>query len=635
MKGEAKPLLGNGGGGGDVPSVVLIFTCWVCTGIMANFTVVMPLTIYFTGGNLLRVAGIVSAYAIGAILSLFFWSTYNAHAIRPAYLTHATVMFAGNLLFAFADIGELTWISYVARFVIGLEGGCMYNANLALVSRSSPSRRLKYLCYYQSFVGVGLVLGPAISAFCVAFATTMGSLGDRMMYVGLVMAFWGLTLLVCLLIFMPHDEPVKLLPADTPEKTTAGSAFYALAGNFWRIFQRLAWEVGAVLILAEYFHWGGVAAGFALSFFGAAQGVVQYAYSGSGRDPATDLKLFDTLELLGICAMFSKTAATGDWRVFFNVTFLMGAIVFYVSSCMTSAPFNALVLGRHVDYERTLLMSQYGIFLAFLCAPFAARGAFLLDVASPSTIAGVLLCGWACQTLVNHSLLADLDARLCAGIGLATALLMVWLCFDRAVGGTGWTSVFTYHPIFMTWSFFGCMTPGQYVYKNKFLAFFDGDERADRRKSHALWMALAALFALVGYGCIFAAHYQNGESQIGVGEEWSRTLHVAIGYPLLVWFCVQVTVGAIKARTTSTPAFKWHGASGKYLLLAGYVNSALGFWLHMNYSRQGPWRLPTKLALTACSIALFGFRALDFDDDDAPPPSRQQEEEQPLRKDIL
>lgn len=617
--------------------MLLFFTCWVCTGIMANFTVVMPLTIYYAGHEL-HAAAVISSYAVGALISLTFWSTYNPRALKSAYLTHAVVMTVGNAIFAAGAMNSSAWTTqYLARFIVGLEGGCMYNANLALVGYSSKANRVKYLSYYQSFVGVGLVLGPSVSALSVALvAATGASDAFRYIFTGTFMSVWGAVLLLSLLVFMPSDfgeRPAEATgaPLDQPlvtdqEEDAQPPVFwtYMFLGNFWRIFQRLAWEVAAVVLLAHYFGWGGVAAGFSLSFYGFAQAVAQYGYGkGGSSNVVRDLKGLEVIELIGILGMFSKTDATHDALVFFNVTFVIFSIFFYVGSCLTSAPFNDIVLTRSaglVDYEHMLLASQYGIFFAFLLAPIATRGLFQLNSASPSTIASLLVVGWAFQSIVNASLSRQLDSNATAALGVGVAAIVTWASFDHASGGTGITSVFTYHPVFMAWAFYGFMTPGQLVYREdaKYVRFFAGSDKIQIRKSHALWMALAFVFAVAAYWCIFAAHQQSGESQIGVGErEWSRTAHVAVGYPCLAWLVVQAVVGVLKGRST-TKIFRWHGTSGKYLQLAGYIVSTLGFWLRMNYSRQGGWTLPLKLALTGFALALFGYRALPINATPAP-----------------
>ena len=50
-------------------------------------------------------------------------------------------------------------------------------------------------------------------------------------------------------------------------------------GNLLRIYQRLGWEVGAVVVLAANYDWGYVAAGYALSSFGFFQALGQYVFS--------------------------------------------------------------------------------------------------------------------------------------------------------------------------------------------------------------------------------------------------------------------------------------------------------------------------------------------------------------------
>ena len=84
---------------GEVPPPLLFFTCLVCTGVMANFTLLVPVSTYYSA-TLLESGVIVSSYAGGAIVSLYFWSTYDRRAVRPAYVLQACLMCAGNGLFA-------------------------------------------------------------------------------------------------------------------------------------------------------------------------------------------------------------------------------------------------------------------------------------------------------------------------------------------------------------------------------------------------------------------------------------------------------------------------------------------------------------------------------------------------------
>ncbi|KAH8086741.1 hypothetical protein JL720_7184 [Aureococcus anophagefferens] len=154
---------------------------------------------------------------------------------------------------------------------------------------------------------------------------------------------------------------------------------------------------------------------------------------------------------------------------------------------------------------------------------------------------------------------------------------------DKGVGGTGWANVFSWHPVLMALAFFAAMTLGQLAYKDDFGPAPNVKE--DRRRVHGALMALAFVLAAAGYCFIFTAHEESGESQVGTDETWSRAVHVCMGYPTLLWLVVQATAGALKARTLEVlgeRTFKWHGASGEYLV-AGYLTSLWGFWLKFNY----------------------------------------------------
>ena len=75
--------------------------------------------------------------------------------------------------------------------------------------------------------------------------------------------------------------------------------------------------------------------------------------------------------------------------------------------------------------------------------------------------------------------------------------------------------------------------------------------------------------------------------------------------------------------------YTWHGASGKWCLVGGYVAIGLGYWLQMN-ARSGlfwvsslGWGVAFKAPLTALRLALVAFRTL--------PPKREGDAEPPHR----
>ncbi|KAJ1456718.1 hypothetical protein M885DRAFT_496985 [Pelagophyceae sp. CCMP2097] len=641
----------------DAPFVLVVFTCIVCTGVMANFTLVVPITQNYTE-SLLASALVVSAYAAGALVSLAFWSRLDHTAARAAYAAHGALMGAGNLAFgavAWAARGRYRgadfYILLAARFTIGLEGGAMYNANLALIAHSAPSKHGKYLAMYQGFVGFGLVLGPAIaaSAQAVGFAAGSGAQVQDALP-AFLMAAWGFVLVAAVWAYLPADcgaeqhrlataaqarpagsldealapEAAGSAPAETstPAQDDSVLLVQTFLGNFLRIFQRLGWEVGAVLVLRDEFDWSLVGAGYALAGFGVLQGVAQFLFAFSARaHNAAVIEVLGAVELLSICGMFLKAPTNNQQRGGYSFIFVCVSATFYVANCLTSAPYNSVILERargaaaaHPPRQAPCLRaSQYGIFCAFAAAPLAVRGAMALTSVSAENLAAVLLLGWAAQAICNAWLLGGAATPLILAVSGATFGAIVWAVTDRSVGGTGAGGAFSWHPIFMALAFFGLMTPGQLVYRPDVNAIFGrDDDKAAKRKQHAALMVAATVVAVLAYACIFAAHVESGESQVGAGETASRTTHAVLGYVVLLWLGVQAAVGGLKERflrNQHVRAFPWHGDSGKGLLLAGYAVATLGFWLKMSTNRGG-WSGALKLSLTAGALVLFGFMAL-------------------------
>ena len=354
------------------------------------------------------------------------------------------------------------------------------------------------------------------------------------------------------------------------------------------------------------------------------------------------------VEVVALCCMYYESASV----------FVVSSLVFYLSNCLTAAPYNDIVLGRareqRVRLDEMVLAGQYGIFAAFGCAPLAVRGAAEATRADATALASVLLVGWALQASVNALMARRTPSALIAALGAGLAAVVVAAMLDESAGGTGVDNVFSWHGACMALSFFAFMTSGQLVYRDDFggpnkpdaikskprgppsaLQTLDDDDpeksyqnatwsqvtsleaapHQPSSKRHAFLMACAFVVAMAGFASIVVAHLQSGESQFGADESWSRTAHVALGYPIFAWLVAQVLVGAWKRAhkdKTGERIFKWHGTSGEYLLLAGYANCTLGFWLKMNYSEQGGWTFPLKLGLTAAALALFNFRLIPF-----------------------
>ena len=282
---------------------------------------------------------------------------------------------------------------------------------------------------------------------------------------------WGLVVGGIVYAYCPPDAVAPQPPspyfwgaARTPEHYAALAEVFF--GNFVRIFQRLGWEVGAVIVLADHYQWGTVAAGYVLSLFGALQALAQYAFSQKPRALGTAKRTIVIMELVEACAiacLFTRSGATGPLRSFLSAVFVLASAVFYLANCLTAAPFNELVLRRtrEIAFDDVLLCAQYGIFLAFVAAPIGIR-ASMGDVAGPAgnqnALAACLLCGWSAQAVVNAVNGGGPALVVVASLGAATTMIVIWAMLDPSVGGTGASNTFSWHPVFMAFAWFGWMT---------------------------------------------------------------------------------------------------------------------------------------------------------------------------------
>lgn len=618
----------------EVPRVVLVFSGLVSVGTMMNFTLAIPVSTYYASSIPLS-AVVIGVYAVGALVSLgVFQQLYGVVSLRTSYLVHCASMLSGNAMLVLSAVyySRWPWLPYAARFVVGLEGGCMFTTNAALVAYSRQRTRTRYLALYQFFVGSGLVLGPSLSAAGIAVGRALGQTESSEAYASALMCVWGVVLAFALVVWMPTDEvisrgretkPLVDRPAS-PLRVQAANLSLIGWGNFVRISQRVGWEVGAILVCERGFGWGIVPSAFFVASYGAAQTVAQLAYAGAPKinDAKDALTFLEVVEILGISGIFLGAPATRSGtaystRVLCETAFALGSLLFYVGNCLTSAPYNAHILGGdqgNVDERKDLLVAtQVGVFCAFGASPVYVRVAFYLSGTTPSILAACLLYGWGIQTALTAVALGGrVDAGLEAAIGLAAAALVAWCALDPYMGGTGVTNVFSWHPVLMALAFFGPMTLGQIVYRDDVAP---GLDRPTKRRYHGAFMALAFAIALGGYAAIYVAHLQSGESEIGINETPPRQAHVAMGYIAFFFLAIQTVSGPVKAALLEVYDGRrvaiWHGTLGRLVLLYGYVVSALGFWLHMNYSGPG-WDAGLKLGLTALAAALLVFVGLPF-----------------------
>ena len=656
----------NRGPAGQVPTVLMVFTGLVCMGVMINVTVVIP-TASLVGSSLLDAALVISSYSLGACVGLGLFYTVGRSSVRTAYLLHSVFMCIGNLSFFLAAgaLGSPNFLGVLAsRAVIGLEGAVMFNASVALVEFSSAKNRVRYLALYQFFVGLGLVLGPALAAVCLLAGQAAG-LSAAHALVNLVLAVWAIGLSIAIAIFLPDNDTLAKMSREEPDadesswllvgadkerkeidETTvehgvssdAPTTLYLqmCAGNAIRISLRILWEAGSAVILVRQFGFSYVAAALMLAAYGAAQTAAQVIYAYSNPRSQLALAWLEVLQLMGILLMFVfglGAASLSRMLVFF--AFVTASSFIYCANCLSSAPFNAVLLksgeDSGADREMMLLVAQLGIFLGFVIGPLAILCAMMLHGASVDTLAAVLLAGWVVQVLITALAVRGRGSSgMVALLGLLAASLLTLAVLDEGVGGTGADNLFSYHPIFMAVGFLLLMTWGALSYRTdtgdvlphvaQVLGL--GPEKSHRRVLHGVLMATAFAFAILGYIFIFVAHVRINESQIGLNTTWDRALHVWLGYVALTWLCLQVSAGILKVIPAGDQpewlgaALTVHGASGKYLLCFAYLNIMLGYWLKMNFAAEG-WQWSLKVALSALTAALLGFALL-------PPPPQTE-----------
>lgn len=190
------------------------------------------------------------------------------------------------------------------------------------------------------------------------------------------------------------------------------------------------------------------------------------------------------------------------------------------------------------------------------------------------------------------------------GVGVLTLILVVLAC-SRLWDKDG-TWPFWAHPICMTLSFAVFMPLGLLTY---FTGKLNGTPREESRGIHALFMGLSALFAFLGWLCIFISHRNKDPpaSHFAVDSPTGNQIHVWCGYSALLGVVIQATSGIIKRVNAGTPMLKWHGLSGLPTYAMGnvtiFVACTLGLpW--MTYYAFVPY-ITAILLVVGCALVFY------------------------------
>mmetsp|Transcript_25701 Transcript_25701/g.79001 ORF Transcript_25701/g.79001 Transcript_25701/m.79001 type:complete len:229 (-) Transcript_25701:127-813(-) len=164
----------------------------------------------------------------------------------------------------------------------------------------------------------------------------------------------------------------------------------------------------------------------------------------------------------------------------------------------------------------------------------------------------------------------------------AVALTAVGMFAPVAGGGMDPKSWFAWHPVLMSLAFPCLMPLGRFPY----LAG-EGLEPGSRRAVHGAIMALATVAMLLGYLCIFKAHWPakkffGYDFKNGQWAPYLRIIHVYLGYLLIAAVLAQAAMGALKMNLLGKGqrAFTFHGQLGKAIVIFGLANTlvAIRFW---------------------------------------------------------
>ena len=287
----------------------------------------------------------------------------------------------------------------------------MYNSNVALIHYSAPKDLIQTLAAYQFFTGLGLVLGPLLSATFYAVGSAAG-LNSASALINFVIFIYAVLFLISVVIWLPENDDLEVLAMQTRADSTGdedrertpllleessrtnlvadteatqrlraieqdkkdaeymqhpydefsteqlatidasglfGLRLRILLGNFLRISIRLAQEVGLVVILIYEFNFTVVTSAIIVAMLGAAQTIAQMLFITQNL-PASPfmLQVLEMVQFMSVMMMFVMPFYMASRPLWFMALFfILCSFVTYVSNCLSSAPLNYILLSAN------------------------------------------------------------------------------------------------------------------------------------------------------------------------------------------------------------------------------------------------------------------------------------------------
>ena len=398
------------------PLLIMVVTGCVVIGALVNLTDVLnsatdlSISLAYSGY-------LIGTYSIGAFLGLFLFFRLEVQQLRTACLFHTSSVFVGNTFYAVALYASSDWLEVVSRIVVGVEYGAIYNTILALSHFAKGPGSTTYFMIFQLFVGVGVTTGTAFASLCTEIASWVGASDEDFSdaVVNIVMACWGATFFISLLIFFPGDweqvealaktsdvsATVEFIPAVESttevsaeentrvpqviadalatasdvsatveviagESTTEVSAeekphaqqhialmLVITSSSFLRITQRLLWESGAMVVFVYIYGWSSTFGGYMIGAVGVTSVVSQLLFSACISGACDDSKAMRCMDITALCGLVLLFAFGHhqDAEVW-EWTFMLGSIISYCSNMIWGGIVRSFCVKRAVP--RTL-----------------------------------------------------------------------------------------------------------------------------------------------------------------------------------------------------------------------------------------------------------------------------------------
>mmetsp|Transcript_98444 Transcript_98444/g.175333 ORF Transcript_98444/g.175333 Transcript_98444/m.175333 type:complete len:512 (+) Transcript_98444:59-1594(+) len=432
----------------EPPRLITWFTGVVCVGVLANCTAILPsagATAKAAGGSLSFSGYMVGAYSLGGLAGLAIFARISVNQLRSAYLLHAACMLLGNASYTYAGVVDNKVLLFAARVIVGLEGGCMYNTTMAIVHFARGTARTPNLIIYQLWLACGVTLGPPLNSASMKVSAMLGQERYADVGVNLAMSIWGAVLGLALLLLFPrrlsteypsliqdseesvqddstrtHTKGIAQQTDDDSKGSSPGSDGHDKAGSqeagfttalilidtaSSRMIQRLLWESGTVIVLADYYKWGTANAGLAIGAVGACNAAFQMIFACKIAGHVSDERILLILEMtqvIGVLLMFRPGNSDGP---IWPVLFVLGSIIAYCSNQVwggvsTSFCFKRAMPGTRFCQENLVILNQASLFIGIAFGSTAIR-ILMEHLHSQNILAACLLFGALHQRLMS------------------------------------------------------------------------------------------------------------------------------------------------------------------------------------------------------------------------------------------